>query len=158
VAILAQSPYVTRSGGALPVEPAADLVRGRPTRGGLGVPTPGTPMFQNRFLRPGCEVGGAHDHELAVFRMDAGDPEQPVVQGAAGSGDGPRSHHRDRERVVSFSPHTREAEEEELRVKRGVAHGRRSMGIPACARPKRSALRAPQGFAPAGTPSSQTPP
>ena len=41
---------------------------------------------------------------------------------------------------------------------RACRTGHRSMGIPACARPKRSALRAAQGFAPAGTPSSQTPP
>src|SRR6266581_7104137 len=62
------------------------------------------------------EGGGDHDHQLAVLGMDAGDPEQPAVQGAAGSSDGSGAHHRDRQRVLSISPHAREAEEEGLKA------------------------------------------
>src|ERR1039458_6155066 len=53
------------------------------------------------------------NNEFAVLGMDKRVPESAVMQGAAGSSDGPCAHHRDRNRVLPFSSNGgREGKEE----------------------------------------------
>src|SRR6202166_3153562 len=52
--------------------------------------------------------------------MDPGDPERPLVQGGAGPHHRSRAHHRHRPRLLSVSPHPREAAEERLTQDKGA--------------------------------------
>ena len=64
--------------------------------------------------RPHRTRGADPDHEFAVLRMDPGDSERAVVQGGPRPDHRSRAHHRHRPRVLSVSPHPREAAEERL--------------------------------------------
>src|ERR1700675_3751128 len=73
--------------------------------------------------------------------MDDHVSEREVVQGDARPLDRSGAHHRDRERIVSVSKNAGEKRRQQIKL---------SLCPRPTLRPKRVALRAPQGFAPAG--------
>src|SRR5712691_7541760 len=73
--------------------------------------------------------------------MDDDVSECEVVQGDARPLDRSGAHHRDRERIVSVSKNAGEKRRQQIKL---------SLCPRPTLRPKRVALRAPQGFAPAG--------
>src|SRR5258708_5663006 len=85
--------------------------------------------------------GGDRDDELAVLGMDDDVSECEVMQGDARPVDRSGAHHRDRERIVSVSKNAGEKRRQQITL---------SLCPRPTLRPKRVALRAPQGFAPAG--------
>src|ERR1700747_2016255 len=70
--------------------------------------------------------------------MDHDVSEREVVQGDARPADRSGAHHRDRERIVSISKNAGEKRRQQIRL---------SLCPRPTLRPKRVALRAPQGFA-----------
>ena len=86
--------------------------------------------FLFQVIAERAERRADRDHELAVFRVDAGLPESAPVQGVAGPHHGPRPHHRDGNRFVALSQNLGGAAEKESLVRtvgllQGYGQGKR---------------------------------
>ncbi len=69
--------------------------------------------FLFQVIAERAERASLIDHEPAVFRVDAGVPESPLVQGIAGSNHRSSAHHRNRRRVLPLSQNPGGATEKE---------------------------------------------
>ena len=69
--------------------------------------------FLFQVIAERAERASLIDHEPAVFRVDAGVPESPLVQGIAGSNHRSSAHHRNRRRVLPLSQNSGGAAEKE---------------------------------------------